>query len=221
MRLLKSSRAICCAIWLFTFCTTATAETYSDNNNNNSSTSNPSQIDGQPKTPPVVRKMSGDEGEKFFYDYYSWDPMSLPSLSDIKRDFSDGILSPSEVSAQPALLRHTETDSTDTNGGCISRSARRALAMLLLLGRDFQCPSGTFSCSGIGQPDSCCENGATCVIVQDTGLGVVGCCPSGETCGRTVSSCGNGYTSCSSDLGGGCCIPGYNCVPGGCKWFSP
>ncbi len=162
--------------------------------------------------PSVVRKMSSDEGEKFYFDYWSWD--DALSLSSLARDFGNTSL----TQPQPAVLLHTSTDtdwliSADEKRN-YSRSARRALSVLL--GRDFQCPTGTFSCTSIGQPDSCCGDGATCVIVQDTGLGVVGCCPAGETCGDTVSSCGAGYSSCSSSLGGGCCIPGYTCVTGGC-----
>lgn len=169
------------------------------------------------RLPSVVRKMSDDEGEKFYFDYWSWDDPFFSSSSS-KRDVINTSMT-ELVELQPAILLHTSTDadsllSADEKQD-YARSARRALFMLL--GRDFQCPTGTFSCTSIGQPDSCCGNGATCVVVQDTGLGVVGCCPAGETCGDTVSSCGAGYTSCASSLGGGCCIPGYTCVTGGCR----
>ena len=169
------------------------------------------------KLPSVVRKMSDDEGEKFYFDYWSWDDPFFSSSSS-KRDVVNTSMT-ELVELQPAILLHTSTDADSLllvdKKQDYARSARRALFMLL--GRDFQCPTGTFSCTSIGQPDSCCGNGATCVIVQDTGLGVVGCCPAGETCGDTVSSCGAGYTSCASSLGGGCCIPGYTCVTGGCR----
>lgn len=168
--------------------------------------------------PSVVRKMSDDEGEKFYFDYWSWDNPFLSSSSSSETEVVNTSIT-ELVEPQPAILLHTSTDadsllSADEKRD-YARSARRALFMLL--GRDFQCPTGTFSCTSIGQPDSCCGDGATCVIVQDTGLGVVGCCPAGETCGNTVSSCGSGYTSCASSLGGGCCIPGYTCVTGGCR----
>lgn len=165
--------------------------------------------------PSMVRKMSSDEGEKFYFNYWSWDDPFLSSSST--RDVVNASIT-ELAEPQPAMLLHTSTDADSLLSaemkGDYARSARRALFMLL--GRDFQCPTGTFSCTSIGQPDSCCGDGATCVIVQDTGLGVVGCCPAGETCGDTVSSCGAGYTSCASSLGGGCCIPGYTCVTGGC-----
>lgn len=167
--------------------------------------------------PSVIRKMSDDEGEKFYFDYWSWDDTFL-SLAPSKREAVNGSITALEE-PQPAILLHTSTDAdlllSAEEKRNYARSARRALYMLL--GRDFQCPTGTFSCTSIGQPDSCCGDGATCVIVQDTGLGVVGCCPAGETCGDTVSSCGSGYSSCASSLGGGCCIPGYTCVTGGCR----
>lgn len=171
------------------------------------------QYSGQ--LPSAVRKMSDDEGEKFYFDYWGWDDsfLSPTSNSEVVNASMAELVEP-----QPAILLHASTDAdsflSSTGKQDYARSGRRALFMLL--GRDFQCPTGTFSCTSIGQPDSCCSNGATCVIVQDTGLGVVGCCPAGETCGDTVNSCGSGYTSCSSSLGGGCCIPGYTCVTGGC-----
>lgn len=173
------------------------------------------KYDGQ--VPSVIRKMSDDEGEKFFSDYWTWNDPLLSSASSQREVVNTSITR--LVEPQPAILLHTSTDadllSSIEEKRDYARSARRALFMLL--GRDFQCPTGTFSCTSIGQPDSCCGDGATCVIVQDTGLGVVGCCPAGETCGDTVSSCGAGYSSCASSLGGGCCIPGYTCVTGGCR----
>ncbi|EEA27653.1 GPI anchored protein, putative [Talaromyces marneffei ATCC 18224] len=195
--------------------------------------------------PSVVRKMSDDEGEKFYFDYWSWDGPNLSSAS--KR----GIVNTSiTVEPQPALLPHTSTDAESLLSAegkrDYARSARRALFMLL--GRDFQCPTGTFSCTSIGQPDSCCGDGASCVMVQDTGLGVVGCCPVGETCetsstvspaapvrpttssqttitsstpsstsvSSTVSTCPTGFYACSAVYAGGCCRTGRNCDTTSC-----
>ncbi|KAL3710255.1 hypothetical protein TMatcc_004047 [Talaromyces marneffei ATCC 18224] len=89
--------------------------------------------------PSVVRKMSDDEGEKFYFDYWSWDGPNLSSAS--KR----GIVNTSiTVEPQPALLPHTSTDAESLLSAegkrDYARSARRALFMLL--GRDFQCPTG-------------------------------------------------------------------------------
>lgn len=157
-----------------------------------------------------IRKMTEDEGEKFFFEY--WDFGGLPStLGNTSSDPATG-----RRDLQPALALHSANDSESFDiSEKNSRNARRALA--ILLGRDFKCPSGTASCSSIGRPDSCCNEGDTCEIVQDTGLGTVGCCPAGENCGGSVGSCAQGYTSCPSRLGGGCCIPGYTCVSQGCE----
>lgn len=157
------------------------------------------QPDGQ-QIPTAVRKMSDDEGEKFFFNYWGFDS----GTDEVNSFLSSRNVIVSDL--RPPILVHT------------SKSARRALSMLW--GRDFKCPTDTFSCSSIGQSSSCCSDGDSCVIVQNTGLGVVGCCPDGETCGETVGACENGYTSCPSSIGGGCCIPGYECVTGGCKYSS-
>jgi hypothetical protein len=94
---------------------------------------------------------------------------------------------------------------------------RAASAVAFLERRQWACPSGTSSCASIGYPNSCCGAGETCVQVADTGLGPVGCCPAGATCGGGVSGCADGSTACASELGGGCCIPGFVCQGVGCK----
>lgn len=83
--------------------------------------------------------------------------------------------------------------------------------------RGFQCPGDTLSCTEIYQPNSCCPIGATCQLISGSEFGDVGCCRDGETCSQQVSGCLNGYTSCPVNLGGGCCIPGYQCVDVGCE----
>lgn len=52
------------------------------------------------------------------------------------------------------------------------------------------------------------------------GAGDVGCCPEGQKCSGVIGRCAEGYTACSGALGGGCCIPGYECVRGGCTFPS-
>lgn len=105
-------------------------------------------------------------------------------------------------------------------GTLFSRNRARSLvaveAKLAGAKRDFTCPTGTSSCSSIGYPDSCCQAGTTCVQIDDTGLGPVGCCPDGESCAGTIA-CSDGQQGCSSESGGGCCIPGYACASVGCK----
>lgn len=161
-----------------------------------------------------VRKMTEDESEKFYFEYWDFGG-GLSSPLGNNASF-DSAINGGKKELQPALALHTgdDSESFDTSEG-YSRSARRALAMLL--GRDFKCPTGTVSCTAIGHPDSCCGENDTCEIVKDTGSGTVGCCPAGENCGGSVGSCAQGYTSCPSQLGGGCCIPGYSCVSQGCE----
>ncbi|PYH92123.1 GPI anchored protein [Aspergillus ellipticus CBS 707.79] len=166
-----------------------------------------------------VRKMTDDEGEKFFLDYWRFDEedYTASNTSDIfeaslshtqppSLDTTEKVdLQPREYPFQPSFPSDLEVE-------------RRGWSEHFspLLRREFKCPSGTFGCTSIDRPDSCCSTGDTCVLVKDTGSGDVGCCPSGETCSGTIGSCQDGYTSCSSALGGGCCIPGYTCVSGGC-----
>ncbi|KAK3309096.1 uncharacterized protein B0T15DRAFT_129293 [Chaetomium strumarium] len=97
---------------------------------------------------------------------------------------------------------------------CLFRRAASALAFLEK--RQWSCPSGTSSCASIGYPNSCCGQGETCVEVPDTGLGPVGCCLEGAACGGGISGCPGGSTTCGSEVGGGCCIPGFVCAGVGC-----
>ncbi|KAF3405135.1 hypothetical protein DPV78_002228 [Talaromyces pinophilus] len=95
--------------------------------------------------PSVVRKMSDDEGEKFYFDYWGWDNPLLSSSSSSETEVVNTSIT-ELVEPQPAILLHTSTDadlllSADEQWD-YARSARRALFMLL--GRDFQCPTGAF-----------------------------------------------------------------------------
>ncbi|KAI9796882.1 MAG: hypothetical protein M1833_005931 [Piccolia ochrophora] len=82
--------------------------------------------------------------------------------------------------------------------------------------RDFRCPPDTSSCSSIERPNSCCAPGDTCEVIEDTGLGDVGCCSRSRGCAGEVVDCDNGLTECPGSMGGGCCLPGYVCVGVGC-----
>jgi hypothetical protein len=95
-----------------------------------------------------------------------------------------------------------------------SQHSRRSV----LAKRAFECPAGTRDCAGIGRPTSCCAQGETCQLVPDTGLGDVGCCAAGKTCAGAVRNCEAGYAACAASIGGGCCIPNYECVAMGCKF---
>ena len=165
-----------------------------------------------------VRKMTDDEGEKFFLDYWLFDEAyTAGNTSGI-----DG--SPSQI--QPPSLNTTEKVDFQPRSYPFRPSYPSNLEVdrrgwsehfSPLLRREFKCPAGTYGCTSIDRADSCCSSSDTCVLVTDTGSGDVGCCPKGDTCSGTIGSCQDGYASCSSSLGGGCCIPGYECVSGGCE----
>ncbi|KAJ6131131.1 hypothetical protein N7523_001591 [Penicillium sp. IBT 18751x] len=150
-----------------------------------------------------IRKMSSDEGEKFYLSYYNFagstDGNSTLSERDLDPKYKFPLLARS-LPFQFALEREGNAFGLET--------------------RDFKCPTGTNACTSIGRSDRCCSTGSTCEIVTDTGSGDVGCCPAGELCSGTVGSCASGYATCSEALGGGCCIPGYECVSGGCAYIS-
>lgn len=178
-----------------------------------------------------VKKMSDDEGEKFFLEYWSFgddpakavrrDPIQTvddPHLEDgdVEGSFESWMKnssSPLDMSPSipPLSLHEQESDSFLRIVGRQLKIPRNVL--LPFLKRDFKCPSGTFNCTSINHPGNCCNNGDTCKLVNDTN---VGCCPQGEHCSG-VTPCISGYDSCPSSLGGGCCIPGFSCVSGGCE----
>ncbi|KAI9693420.1 MAG: hypothetical protein M1820_009296 [Bogoriella megaspora] len=172
------------------------------------------------QTALVIRKMSPDEGEMFFLDYWQFDLQSSPRLEGpipIPRrkptsivDSTDSAFSNSSDHLFPPFLPHAQSS---LHYKQFLRFFRRTIVQ-----RDFQCPTGTNNCSSIQRPNNCCATDETCVIVADTGDGDVGCCPSGSACGGSVSSCdtGAGYTSCPNSPNGGCCIPGFTCQDIGC-----
>lgn len=179
-----------------------------------------------------VKKMSTDEGEKFFPEYWQFldDPLDNSAESYVQE--ANGSLTNS-----PALdfepVEEDESAGNDYPDSVFvershpftpafpiqSRSKSLGLNANLLEHRDFKCPTGTNACTSIGRSDRCCGTGDTCQIVPDTGSGDVGCCPPGQNCAGGIGVCQSGYTGCSQALGGGCCIPGYDCVPGGCEYF--
>lgn len=169
-----------------------------------------------PDTPRAraVRKMSSHPGEMFFYSYWDFegtsDQISPPrpdpsSISESRQKYTNSTFSFNDF--QSPLLLHTESQSPD-EWTWIPRSLAR---------RGFSCPAGTNSCASIGRPNSCCQAGLQCGLVQDMGQGEVGCCPSGGSCTGNVAPCPAGYATCSEGSGGGCCIPGYACDGVGCK----
>ena len=185
------------------------------------------------KMPPGVLKMSDDEGEKFYMEYWQFGgnlpqtqaPMlsmrSSPALR--RRDLSEEKLplaNATTISYRPAFALHREQDFYSPNLEARGQVSAKALAVLQ--NRQFSCPTGTSSCSGIGYPNSCCATDETCFQITDTGLGPVGCCPSVSSCGGMITTCDAPNTACpdnngGSYTGGGCCIPNYVCAGVGCK----
>jgi hypothetical protein len=156
------------------------------------------------KEKPVgVKKMSSNEGEMFFLDdwIFASDVQSVEAVPDELANLTTQLV--------PPIRRHSERTLID--------SLLRFRARSALLKRDFKCPEGTDDCSSIGAPNSCCSTGASCISIEDTGLGSVGCC-FGQSCTGDIScDTDSGYTSCPNSPNGGCCLPGYSCQDIGCK----
>ena len=182
--------------------------------------------------PIGVQKMTSDEGEMFFLEYWRFEGGNQkPTLRDE--------LSLTGRRIQPLPLYSDEGDSTSsdtwfnttslplqapfslhTNPGGAYHGPLSPRALLHLLSRrGFQCPTGTASCNTINRPNSCCPTGEACQLIADVGLGDVGCCAQGQSCSNQVSNCQQGYTSCPGSAGGGCCLPGYTCNGVGCMDF--
>jgi len=171
-----------------------------------------------------------NQGQRFSLD--------SPAAAQAARRWApdDGVLGDTGATGNASLLLsyrspisphfdYSEADSLlpekrdDAGGWNLFRRSRDALARLQR--RQWSCPTGTKNCASIGFPNSCCETDETCVEITDTGLGRVGCCPAGATCGGTISGCADGNTACASEIGGGCCIPGFVCEGVGCEYPQP
>ena len=183
------------------------------------------------QAPIGIRKMSDDPGEMFFLDYWQFDtskplengPLIGSMTSEtLKKDMilsrrwlqDRGIRNESTLSPfLPPLQMHADDILLD-------RLNFRHTSSDVFHKRSFQCPSGTNNCSSVGDPNICCATEETCVKIDDIGLGSVGCCPTGQKCGGSVSQCNAsaGYTSCPGSSNGGCCIPNFSCEDIGCKY---
>lgn len=181
--------------------------------------------------------MSDDPGEKFFPEYWVFEGdstqsgrsealLSSPSRARSEDEESRLLLNASaQIPYRPPFALHTDNGLVSRDlaapGSFLHGDAAAALALAALEKRNFQCPIGTSDCSVIGAPNACCAAGETCFNITDTGLGSVGCCPSGVQCGGTVNSCENNYTPCAAGgqdyEHGGCCIPNYICAGVGCE----
>lgn len=181
--------------------------------------------------PTAVRKMSSDEGEMFFLDYWQFGPSTKEQWDGVTAESSDPRSEGFSANLRPEMQGQDPSNLTDSalrqpfllHSNTSQHSSRWSLWGRSLSQRDFQCPSGTESCASIGRPDSCCGTGETCVRVTDTGLGDVGCCARGSFCGSGLSPCNTaaGYQSCPGSPNGGCCIPNFACLDIGCTWTAP
>ena len=181
--------------------------------------------------------MSDDPGEKFYMEYWQFEgsleesipPITLHTLRPRDEEGEVRLLvNASWLRAyRPAFALHTQEGLNGKNTGDLEAPAWRlrrgaaAVALAILKRQDFACPTGTSSCASINYPNTCCAEGETCFQIEDTGLGPVGCCPSGASCGGSVNTCPSPNTACadgqnSGFVGGGCCIPGYVCAGVGC-----
>ncbi|KAF2759485.1 hypothetical protein EJ05DRAFT_299780 [Pseudovirgaria hyperparasitica] len=143
--------------------------------------------------------MSVNEGEKFLLEYWQF------KEPDISNNATVALIAAQPL--RPVIERDNERD-------YFIRHAIRDIFQR----RGYQCPGGTRSCISIDRPNSCCGSNDVCTLIEDTGLGDVGCCASGSDCRGTISQCdtGAGYSSCPDSPNGGCCIPGYSCQDVGC-----
>ena len=165
-----------------------------------------------------VTKMSPDEGEKFYMEYWQFEgalekgenrDTASQTLRGRDEDAADGSLINITGLAvfRPPFALHTKfgRDSIlydDMSVAQALEGQKAAAALATLEKRDFTCPTGTSDCSAIGYPNSCCTLSETCFLIQDTGLGPVGCCETGQTCGGVITSCNAPNTACADNLGG-------------------
>ena len=189
------------------------------------------------QAPIAVRKMSGDEGEKFFLDYWEFGDDAKDtnyfgsSLARSQPSGDNGLDDTARTNGGNTMYDSNEDNVSTDQDTCHTYSpaiavhqqqwswAGRLIARNLLRKRQFQCPQGTTECSDIQRSDSCCAIGESCVIVDDSGIGDVGCCPEGASCSGSPSDCDEdaGFSSCPNSPNGGCCVPGYRCQDEGCE----
>jgi hypothetical protein len=183
------------------------------------------------KAPVGVMKMSDDPGEMFYMEYWQYEEnlvqgdnseaQSQLRTRDLKEEVR--IMANASISYRPPFKLHTDDELAFQELSIRRSFSEGAAALAALKKRDFTCPVGTSDCSAIGAPNACCATGETCFSVTDTGLGNVGCCPDGASCGGTISACNFPNSPCANGGGnyqyGGCCIPNYVCAGVGCKCY--
>ncbi|KAI1980850.1 hypothetical protein LOZ55_001107 [Ophidiomyces ophidiicola] len=168
--------------------------------------------------PTAVRKMTDDEGEKFWMGYWGFD-VKYNGNRDVEDIQRGGRELRNETMLQPAYPVHGAQRHVWFGRELVIMKYLQSSRVFSK--RGFNCPTNTQPCTSISRPNSCCALGTTCQIIPNTGLGDVGCCPgSSTTCSGQIKSCPDGYANCAGFPGGGCCIPGYSCVSNGCLFVS-
>lgn len=178
-----------------------------------------------------VRKMTEDEGEMFFPEYWT---LATSQPDDAHENFEGYLLQPQvSTASRPApgqgnislhwqlhrpYALHTDHELSPLDQFSLPLLPRKFQPSNLFSRRGFACVDGTRPCNSINRPNSCCSAEESCQLITDTGSGDVGCCAQGSgDCSNEVSKCQDGYESCPGAQGGGCCIPGYSCAGVGCK----
>jgi hypothetical protein len=165
------------------------------------------------RTPIGVQKMSEEEDEMFFLDYWHFEEEASLEHEIARRSVpahrANGTL---DQILLPPILLHSDINAQWPLQGRTPMLARDIF-------KRFTCPVGTNSCDSISRPYACCGIGEVCISVKNTGLGDVGCCPAGQSCNSIVTECDTaaGFKSCPGFEGGGCCIPNFDCLGVGCK----
>jgi hypothetical protein len=134
------------------------------------------------RTPVGVLKMSPDEGEKFYMDYWQFEGelehnQQLGTGTSLRaRDEEEEARllanSSAVVGFRPPFALHTE-EWSDMSGVDELRArkvveGRNSAAVLAMLAkRGFQCPTGTADCSGVGYPNSCCPTTEFCYAIKE------------------------------------------------------
>ncbi|KAH7149421.1 hypothetical protein B0J13DRAFT_551459 [Dactylonectria estremocensis] len=175
-----------------------------------------SQVAGDGSAPTAIKKLAPNSHEKLLAEHLAFAAIPVLGPRDtVSSLWDEGQNRERDAAADSTTQRYRPAFARHLNHA-ESAYLRRAAARALLLHRREACPAGTSSCADIGSSDKCCQEGTYCVSVEDSSVGNIACCPDAASCGGGVGACPSGATSCSEDLGGGCCIPGYVCEGAGC-----
>lgn len=118
---------------------------------------------------PAARKMSAENpGEKFYWDWEheARSQQGFLGLDTFVEEKLEDVLAELPANAFRAPHRNVAFD-------------YGIIGVLLGKRQTYQCATGSYACTAIGVPGSCCAMNETCEKIPDIGYGNVGCCPSG------------------------------------------